>query len=152
MITFDNYHDGSNLIFKRIDFTPEREPDYISYKISPKKEQITFTHENFNSDIEFLIQKVKEHFDKNFGEFKFIDVEFRTLQINKKGESYKYILQTRISMQTNEVSSKYWHGTDNKGDFVIRQSAHWGQINDVCNWELIGKNDDEIIFAKTYIS
>jgi len=66
------------------------------------------------------------------------------LQCQRPKRESDYISRKRKFVRTNgksdivatdEVSSVYWFGTDQGGDFVIRESTHWGSVAS-CFWKI----------------
>ncbi|MCU7570491.1 hypothetical protein [Riemerella anatipestifer] len=66
----------------------------------------------------------------------------------------KFVVTLKIKIKS-EISSRYWYGEDSSGQYVIRESDHWGQVAS-CVWHrtmdynLKGKNS--FVCAKSYIN
>ena len=71
----------------------------------------------------------------------------------------------REPMFVSESGSRYWHGCDSIGEYVIRESDHWVNIKYIgsnkifsdcrsiasCNWNLKTNNNSRIRAGKAYL-
>ncbi|MFL1601819.1 hypothetical protein PGL34_06060 [Riemerella anatipestifer] len=66
----------------------------------------------------------------------------------------KFVVTLKIKIKS-EISSRYWYGEDSKGQYVIRESDHWGQVAS-CVWhrtmDYKFKGKDGFVCAKSYIN
>jgi len=163
MYTTYNYYDNTKTIFKGCK-TPKRNADYISY--SSRQKDIVIP---FNEIQKYLLKlqdpKTKEtYYTLNtkgiyYVESKYGNTEEFTRKIHlNKTKSY-------CTIAGFPISSKYWHGKNSKGSFIIRQSNHWSYITNFngdyeygcgkvasCFWTLkTNNNEDTTNTGKSYL-
>ena len=131
-ITKDNFYISSKVVFKEVEKTPNRKPDYISYS--------SFVVWD-NGDIYIDVRR----YDDDEDEYAVLDDDFENpckildTFVGRYGDT-GYKLE-----DDDEVSSKYWY--TKKG--VYRQSDHWGKVAQ-CQWDLENqkKGETQVGFAK----
>ena len=123
--TYDNYFEKSIGQWKACK-KPKRKSDYISYKrnyLYSRTDDIEQEFINANIDIKHY----KHHFEYCSG--------YRL-----------YYEDKRLG-----VSSQYWYGTDSKGDYIIRESSHWGKVAS-CIWHRTNNSEYGRVCAKIYLN
>ena len=62
---------------------------------------------------------------------------------NKPKRKPDYVSKRKyMGIETKCISSQYWYGSDSKGDYIIRQSDHWGNVA-TCFWLLTKGRESE---------
>ncbi|AQY21321.1 hypothetical protein [Riemerella anatipestifer] len=144
-------------LFYEIDFHKEGDVNKVKKILSKIQEGEDFPH--FNK--EFYIKTDSEHFiyeDALLSDIRERGIERCISSLEKiqydfyRKRAYSFSLNIKVK---SEISSRYWYGEDSKGQYVIRESDHWGQVAS-CVWHrtmdynLKGKNS--FVCAKSYIN
>lgn len=152
-IDYDNYHLSTavDFIYQK-DFLATKEANYISYQ-KDYKEYLLWNDPLKILDTDIIYNEVK----KLMGDLKdnnlytiYKEVVIDSILEKNKKDILDYIdlnekdvigccvtvqNELRYYFYTKKISSKYYYGKDEEGEYIIRESDHWGDVAS-CKWNL----------------
>ena len=134
MITLKNFYINTQGFFKTCEI-PKRQPCFVSYKNFAEHKYIEL--ENVKS-LDMYVDRMEGPYDNIFifkEKYKNILESLFKLQFYHKPNARMAFDINIIIVEGYGVSSLYWYDSDEKGEYIIRHSDHWGDVAS-CEWEI----------------
>ncbi len=152
--SFDDFFISSNAFFK-VCKKPKRKPDYISYK----KNYGSKSTKIYNSQTRYFVNYKQEIYsfeslvERLKSDFNIVKIELIHACSHLCGGAVtEYRIEFNYWIKLDSISSLYCYCSNSKGDYVIRESDHWGRVAS-CNWKRSKDfNGAKVVCAKSYIN